>query len=43
MVIQQMLELPLEDIDNLEMVVKVECGDLKNILKLKLLQAGSSL
>tara|TARA_Y100000741_G_scaffold61943_1_gene43747 strand:- start:74 stop:205 length:132 start_codon:yes stop_codon:yes gene_type:complete len=39
---QQMLELHLVDIDNLETVVKVEYGVLKNILKLKLLQAGSN-
>jgi hypothetical protein len=43
MVNQQMLELHLADIDNLGMVVKVVCGGLKNILKLKQLQAGSSL
>jgi hypothetical protein len=33
MVMQQMQELHLVDIDNLEMVVKVECGALKNILR----------
>jgi hypothetical protein len=43
MAMQLMPELHLEDIGNLEMVVKVECGDLKNILKLKQLQAGSNL
>jgi hypothetical protein len=38
-----MQELHLVDIDNLEMVVKVEFGVLKNILKLKLLQAGNNI